>query len=110
LHHVGVRRTITNVIEQLRPKMSADTPEMLALAEAIAACGGVGAFASAISTDELPVGQSKVSMWRTRGKVPPEYVPAIYRETLRRSAPVEPERLAPQVDWAVLREQASPAA
>ncbi len=83
------------------------TPEMLALDEAIAACNGVGALATAISTDELPVGQSKVSMWRTRGRIPSEYVPAIYRETLRRGKPVLPERLAPQVDWAVLREQST---
>jgi DNA-binding transcriptional regulator YdaS (Cro superfamily) len=82
-----------------------DSP-MVALSEAIDICGGVGAFASAINTDELPVGQSKVSMWRSRGKVPPEYVPAIYRETLRRGRAIAPARLAPQVDWAVLREQA----
>lgn len=84
------------------------TPEMQALDEAIDACGGVGALATAISTEDLPVGQSKVSMWRARGKVPPEYVPAIYRETLRRGKPVACERLAPKVDWAVLREQSAP--
>jgi DNA-binding transcriptional regulator YdaS (Cro superfamily) len=80
---------------------------MQALDEAIKVCGGtVAAFASAISTEELPVSQSKVSMWRSRGSVPAEYVPAIYRETKRRGAAVEPERLKPRVDWDVLREQA----
>lgn len=83
------------------------TPEMEALDEAISVCGGVGAFAAAISTMELPVGQSKVSMWRNRGKVPPEYAPAIYRETMSRGKPVACERIAPKVDWAVFRDQAA---
>lgn len=84
---------------------------MRALDEAIQACGGtVAAFASAISTPELPVSQSKVSMWRTRRSVPAEYVPAIFRETNRRGTPVACERFQPRVDWDVLRLQSAPAA
>lgn len=86
-----------------------ESEQMAALDEAIQACGGVGAFASAISTEGLPVSQSKVSMWKSRGSVPPEYAPAIYRETLKRGVPVACERIAPRVDWDVLREQVAPA-
>jgi DNA-binding transcriptional regulator YdaS (Cro superfamily) len=85
------------------------TEAMAALDEAIQVCGNtLEAFASAISTPELPVSQSKVSMWRSRKSVPAEYVPAIFRETKKRGKPIAPERFRPNIDWAVLREQACP--
>lgn len=83
---------------------------MQALDEAIGVCGNtVAAFASAISTDQLPVQPNKVSMWKARRSVPAEYVPAIYRETHRRGQPVACERFQPDVDWESLRLQAEPA-
>lgn len=82
---------------------------MAALDEAIALFENMGAFAAAISTEELPVGQSKVSMWKTRNSVPADYVPAIYRETLRLGKPIDCDRLAPQVDWSSVRESEQPA-
>lgn len=72
-----------------------DTP-MRALEEAIGKCASVSAFAQRIG-----VGQSTVSMWKSRGRVAAEYVPAIYRET-----GVDPKRLRPDIPWEVLREQA----
>jgi DNA-binding transcriptional regulator YdaS (Cro superfamily) len=81
---------------------------MAALDEAIDVCGKtLAAFAAAISTPELPVGQSKVSMWRNRKSVPAEYVPAIYRETAKRGRPVACERLQPRIDWQALYAQAA---
>ena len=87
---------------------NSDQAQMDALSEAIETCNGVVAFASAISTEELPVGQSKVSMWKVRRRVPPEYAPAIFRATLARGKPVACERICPQVDWEALRLMAAP--
>lgn len=90
----------------------AQAEAMAALDEAIAICGdgSVSAFASAISTPELPVKPNKVFMWRSRRSVPAEYLPAIFRETNRRGHPVPPDRFNPRADWAALREQAGEAA
>lgn len=81
-----------------------------ALDEAITTAGSALALASGIK-----VSASLPSMWRQRGKVPPEHAPAIERLTRDRNA-VDPtkkivicERLAPRTDWAVLRLQATPA-
>lgn len=80
---------------------------MKALDEAIKICGDtVAAFASAISTADLPVQPNKVSMWRSRRSVPAEYLPAIFRETNRRGSPVPPERFNSRIDWEALRQQA----
>jgi DNA-binding transcriptional regulator YdaS (Cro superfamily) len=79
-----------------------------ALNEAIEVIGGVSALASAITSNDLPVKPTTVSMWRARGRMPPEYAPPIERETRRRGRPVTCERLAPAVAWAVLREQVAP--
>lgn len=81
-----------------------------ALDEAIETAGSALALASGIK-----VSASLPSMWRQRGKVPPEHAPAIERLTRERHAAdpskriVVCERLAPRTDWAVLREQAIPA-
>lgn len=83
---------------------------MQALDEAIGVCGAtVAAFASAISTEQLPVQPNKVSMWKARRSVPAEYVPAIYRETKRRGQPVACERFQPNVDWESLLHVSGPA-
>lgn len=93
-----------------------DTPDpeatsiIEALDEAITTAGSALALASAIK-----VSASLPSMWRQRGKVPPEHAPAIERLTRERHAEdpsrkiVVCERLAPRTDWAVLRMQAIPA-
>jgi DNA-binding transcriptional regulator YdaS (Cro superfamily) len=81
-----------------------------ALDEAISTAGSALALASGIK-----VSASLPSMWRQRGKVPPEHAPAIERLTRERHAAdptkkiVVCERLAPRTDWAVLRLQALPA-
>jgi len=81
-----------------------------ALDEAIETAGSALALASGIK-----VSASLPSMWRQRGKVPPEHAPAIERLT-RECHAADPskrivvcERLAPRTDWAVLRMQAIPA-
>lgn len=71
---------------------------MTPLDRAIDAMDGVTALASAIG-----VGQSTVSMWRTRGRVPAEHCPAIERATTKAGFPVPCEELRPDVDWSVLR-------
>lgn len=80
-----------------------------ALDEAITTAGSALALASGIK-----VSASLPSMWRQRGKVPPEHAPAIERLTRDRHA-ADPskkivicERLAPRTDWAVLRLQTTP--
>lgn len=104
---MGVSITITIVITE---NALMDTPKE-ALERAIAICGGPAAFALAITSEALPVGQSKVSMWKNRGRgAPAEFAPAIFRETSRRGRPVTCEELAPRVDWSVLRMQAGEAA
>lgn len=76
---------------------------MAALDAAIAAMGTDGkpgtmaALAKAIGSG---VGQSHVSMWKTRKSVPAKYAPAIERATGRR---VLCEDLCPDVDWSVVR-------
>lgn len=77
-----------------------------ALDEACETAGSALALASGID-----VSASLPSMWRKRGKVPPEHAPAIERLTRDRNA-IDPsrkivicERLAPRTDWAVLRLQ-----
>lgn len=69
---------------------------MAALDEAITAAGGVGRLA-----DRVGASTSAPSMWKSRGRVPAEYCPAIERET-----GVRCERLRPDVAWDVLRLQA----
>lgn len=71
------------------------TEESLALDEAIAKAGGVGALAARIN-----VAASAPSMWKSRGRVPAEHCPAIERET-----GVRCEQLRPDVEWGVLRTQ-----
>lgn len=71
-----------------------DNP-MTALDEAIAKADGVKNLA-----ERIGVGQSTVSMWKARGRVPAENCPAIERET-----GVRCERLCPGVPWDVLRQQ-----
>jgi DNA-binding transcriptional regulator YdaS (Cro superfamily) len=92
-----------------------DTPDpetiaiIEALDEAITTAGSALALASGIK-----VSASLPSMWRQRGKVPPEHAPAIERLTRERHAEdpskkiVVCERLAPRTDWAVLRLRAVP--
>lgn len=82
--------------------MSSKNDPMGALALAIEICGGPSALASAIQ-----VSSTTPLMWRARGRVPAEYCPSIERETARRGRRVRSERLRPDVDWAVLREQAA---
>lgn len=93
-----------------------DTPDpdaaaiIEALDEACETAGSALALASAIE-----VSASLPSMWRKRGKVPPEHAPAIERLT-RNCHAEDPskkivicERLAPRTDWAVLRMLTAPA-
>lgn len=75
--------------------MNAAEESMVALDEAVAVAGGVGALAGRIG-----VTASVVSMWKKRLSVPAEYCPAIERET-----GVRCERLRPGVAWGVLRSQ-----
>lgn len=72
--------------------------QMKALNEAIATCdNSVTLFA-----ERIGVGQSTVSMWRTRGRIAADNCPAIERET-----GVPCERLRPDIPWEVLRLQAA---
>lgn len=80
------------------------------LERAIEAAGGVVALASAIG-----VSDSAPHMWRKRGKVPAEHCPAIERETRRiadergdQSLIVTCEDLRPDIDWSVVRQNATP--
>lgn len=73
-----------------------DSP-MKALDEAIGKCASTSSFA-----DRIGAGQSTVSMWKARGRIPSEYCPAIERET-----GVRCERLRPDIPWDVLRLKAS---
>ncbi len=71
-----------------------------ALREAVEAAGSEVALASGID-----VPKSLPAMWKKRASVPAHYCPAIERFTRSLGKPVLCERLAPKVDWAVLREQ-----
>jgi DNA-binding transcriptional regulator YdaS (Cro superfamily) len=77
--------------------------EMAALDEAIEVLGGVTALAAAITCPQRPVSQSAVSNWKTRGRVPSDYCPAIERETRLKGRAVLCERLSRHVDWGELR-------
>lgn len=79
--------------------MGANSPTAItALDRAIDACDGVGGLASAIN-----VGQSAVSMWRKRGRVPSDHCPDIEAATRARGKCVFCEELRPDVAWHVVR-------
>jgi DNA-binding transcriptional regulator YdaS (Cro superfamily) len=70
-----------------------------ALDRAVAICGSQQKLA-----DRLGLRQAHISMWKHRGNVPAEYCPSIERVT---GGLVKCEHLRPDVEWAVLREQAA---
>lgn len=86
--------------------MPSRTPEMVALDRSITLVGGVTALAEAIG-----MGQSTVSNWRARGRVPSDYAPAIERAVDAALAAgaagerVTCEQLCPWVEWSYLRQQ-----
>jgi DNA-binding transcriptional regulator YdaS (Cro superfamily) len=74
-----------------------------ALKDAIRAAGSEAALASGIN-----VSSSLPGMWKQRRSVPARYCPAIERFTTSLGKPVPCERLAPNVEWDVLRMQVEP--
>ncbi|MDH2239096.1 helix-turn-helix domain-containing protein [Pigmentiphaga sp. GD03639] len=74
---------------------------MDALSQAIAAVGGTSRLAELVG-----VSSSAPSMWKSRGRVPADYCPAIERAT---AGTVRCEDLRPDVDWAYLRQSAAAA-
>jgi len=75
-----------------------------ALAEAVEASGSEVALAAGIG-----VASSLPAMWKQRKSVPARYCPRIERFTRSLGKPVVCERLAPDVEWDVLRMQTAPA-
>lgn len=75
---------------------------MDALETAIKFCGSQASLAEKINSisREMRVRQSHISMWKTRGRVPADYCPAIERAT---AGKVRCEWLRPDIDWDVLR-------
>ena len=81
-------------------------PTQAAAARAISILGGPANAARVLNVKDHR--HQTVHSW-LKNRVPAEYCPAIERETRARGDVVRCEEMRPDIDWAVLREQAAPA-